>query len=253
MSAHVLYTIDRKPELTSDEKKRVAYLREKQELANSLGLTVQASALDVDIETIKRANLIATPSLSSDELLIWRAWLPTAYAEHLRTAHHGGFLKYYDFDKIPGPVLKIWQKHRESGLFQSFEIWTPEFHKMDPVLVGVSGTSYHLLARWGESDAQLISFSEIKKKVKQRWRRNQLHYLIVPAFFAGVITLFLSAVAIRESVPSSDPNNDWVLLSIPIGISVSIALGAFLRKLYARRDPLMQAIARHTTSTSADD
>ncbi len=169
--SYELFVIDHKPELDEQEKGRVAALKNKLATAKSLGLKAQAGSIKTDITTIERGPLIMTPPMTDSELTIWRAWLPTAYTDIKDDQNYG--LADYNFDRIPSPVLKMWQKHRESGLFERFEIWTPEIVQPDPILVGVVGRVRYLLARWGESDANLVSFDDIKRELVRRWHNNE--------------------------------------------------------------------------------
>ena len=171
MSQHELFVIDRKPQLGEKEAGRVASMRGKLTIANSLGLKAQAKSIKTDIATVERGCLITTPPMTDSELVIWRAWLPTACTDLRDEEDHK--LADYNFDHIPSPVLNMWQGYKKSGLFERFEIWTPEKPRPDPILVGVNGHSRHLLARWGESDANLVSFDDIKRELVRRWYSNE--------------------------------------------------------------------------------
>lgn len=171
--SHELFVIDRKEQLDEEESKHVASLRDKLSTAEKLGLAAQAAAITADIATIERGRLITTPPMSDTELVIWRAWLPTAYTDNGdQNGRHK--LADYQFDRVPSPVLKAWEEHKQSGTFERFEIWTPELiTQPDPILVGVNGNSRHLLARWGESDANLVSFDDIKRELVRRWYKDE--------------------------------------------------------------------------------
>src|SRR3989344_650244 len=110
MLSHELFVVDRKPELDEGEQSRVAYLRDQLLIAESLGLEAQAASFKTDIATVERGRLITTPPMTDTELTIWRAWLPTTYTDV------GDQLASYCLDRIPSPVLKMWQGHKESGL-----------------------------------------------------------------------------------------------------------------------------------------
>ena len=170
--SHELFVIDRKPKLDEREESRLAYLRDKLSTAEELGLKAQAESIKTDIAEVERGRLITTSPMSDTELIIWRAWLPTAYTNSGDDEHRHK-LEDYNFDRIPQPVLKLWEKHKKSGAFERFEIWTPENEQPDPILIGVNGTMRHLLARWGESDANLVSFDDIKRELIRRWHKNE--------------------------------------------------------------------------------
>ncbi|TSC68803.1 MAG: hypothetical protein G01um101456_477 [Parcubacteria group bacterium Gr01-1014_56] len=169
--SHELFVIERKTTLDEQEKGRVTAMKSKLATAKSLGLKAQAGSIKTDITTIERGRLITTPPLTDSEMTIWRAWLPTAYTDIQDNQRH--WLVDYNYDRIPSPVLKMWQKYKKSGLFERFEIWTPEISQPDPILVGVNGHSRYLLARWGESDANLVSFDDIKRELMRRWHNDE--------------------------------------------------------------------------------
>lgn len=168
--SYELFVIDRKTELDGAEHTHLDYLRDKLATAKFLGLDAQSASIKIEIETIERGRLITTPPLTDAELTIWRAWLPKVYTDIVGDANQ---LAKYNFDRIPKPVLKLWQKHKESGAFERFEIWTPENDQPDPILIGVNGNTMHLLARWGESDVNLVTFDDIKRELVRRWYTNQ--------------------------------------------------------------------------------
>lgn len=169
--SHEIFVIDRKSTLDEQEQSHVTYLCDKLSTAEGLGLKAQACSIKVDLATVERGRLITTPPMTNTELIIWQAWLPTIYSDVTDDNRHQ--LANYHFDRVPSPVLKMWQKHKESGAFERFEIWTPENPRPDPILVGVNGNARHLLARWGESDADLVSFDDIKRELVRRWHKSE--------------------------------------------------------------------------------
>jgi len=70
MSQHELFVIDRKPQLGEKEAGRVASMRGKLTIANSLGLKAQAKSIKTDIATVERGCLITTPPMTDSELVI---------------------------------------------------------------------------------------------------------------------------------------------------------------------------------------
>lgn len=169
--SHEIFAIERKPAHLDADSKRIAYIKEKIDLARSLGLYAQVKQLITALSELEKGGLIDTPPMSEAEKLIWGAWLPTVYSDSSWIPKSK--LADYNFDRIPQPVLKQWKKHRDSGLFDEFEIWAPEVQQPDPVLVGVIGSRRYLLARWGESDANLVSFDDIKKILVHRWHKGE--------------------------------------------------------------------------------
>lgn len=259
--SHELFVIDRKPELDEQEQKRVASLRDKLSTAEGLGLEAQSASIKADIATVERSRLITTTPMTDTELTIWRAWLPTAYTDIGDDKRHQ--LANYHFDRIPQPVLKMWEKHKQSGAFERFEIWTPENHQPDPILVGVNGNARHLLARWGESDANLVSFDDIKHELVRRWygnerfanaiepfdqmwartRRNE--DAIMSAMFSAMFIFMFVSMGLAFLLASPG-------LGLPISGAVAVAAGVtifhYIRKTtlekILRSSDLMQAIVK---------
>lgn len=167
-----LFAIDCRAELSPQQQLETARLHQQLAHAETLGLERQVSVIQEDIDAIERAGRIEAAPLSHAETVIWRAWLPTTYSDAHIEGHHS--LAEYRFDRIPLPVLETWRRHKESGCFQRFEIWTPKLPRQpDPILVGVNGNAIHLLARWGESSEDLISFDSIKRELLRRWYRDE--------------------------------------------------------------------------------
>lgn len=145
-----------------------AYLRENLAMAKRLGLTQQANIIQANINAAESGKRITTRPMTDDEITIWQAWLPMRYTT---LPNEGRRLAEYRYDRIPGPVLKMWDACHTAGIFERYEIWTPE-RDPDPVLIGVHGNDRHFLARWGESDANLVSFDDIKRELRRRWELN---------------------------------------------------------------------------------
>ncbi len=197
MTAFEITTISQQP-LTDDAVAHAARLEHRAELLKELGATAQASATKLEIATVKaRARIVAEP-LSPEEIVIWKAWLPTAYSTNTDGWRN---MKNYAFDRIPMPVVEQWKRHKESGLFDAFEIWTPEDSVVvdDPILVGVAGNNRYLLARWGETDANLVTFADIKAALKKReyrkfWTNDML---IVSSIVIGACVYLLAQLPVE--------------------------------------------------------
>ncbi len=106
----------------------------------------------------KSAGLTIKP-MSADEVVVWKAFLPTAYRSR-------GSLNNYEFDRIPTPVLEQWNKLKGQNTFDAFEIWTPETQTTDPALIGCIGQNRYMIARWAESDANLLTLHDVARKVR---------------------------------------------------------------------------------------
>ena len=137
----------------------------------------------------------------------------------------------------------------------------PENPQPDPILVGVNGNARHLLARWGESDANLVSFDDIKRELVRRWYKNEdiggeefgerqarwgrIMSAVVVTTFVTTFTCVGTTLGLSSLVGSPE-------VGLPIGgvISAIVAVGTFV---YVRRwttekilrsSILMQAIAK---------
>jgi hypothetical protein len=178
-----IFEITRKSEPGEKEQKLAKYLKEKAALDKKYGLKVQVEESEKQLVNLERGRLITTLPLSKAELTIWRAWLLTHYSD-ADTKGDKESLRDYALDSIPLPVLMAFEQHKESKLFDSLEIWKPEFGQTDQILIGVIGNDRFLLARWAKSSADLISFDEIKRRVTDRY------------FFSGQGILKLITVAL---------------------------------------------------------
>lgn len=254
-----LFVIEQKPALDEQEQQRLAYLRDKHKTAGNLGLVALANSIKADIITLERGSLITTAPMSDTELTIWSGWLPTVYSDI--TDDKNLQLANYHFDRIPSPVLKMWEKHKQSGLFERFEIWTPEILQPDPILVGVNGNTKHLLARWGESDANLVSFDDIKRELVRRWhnnevigdywssdtsqRRERTNLAGLAAVMIGSVSCIIAAVLLM-AVGIKGEAALWILF--PFGTTVAVGTFIGVRRLLTkelwRSSALMQAIAK---------
>ncbi len=187
MVSQEIFVIDYAPEVDAQSAKAAQVLRAKATLAENLGLTAQVATLNQEIAVLERGNRLSLQALTPGELAVWREWLPTSYRENDAPRGHGqsDLLKVYSFDRIPQPVLRKWNALKEKNIFDRFEIWTPERQTIDdPALVGVIGNAYYMVTRWGESDANLLSFEDIRRKVLRR---------IVFSFERMFLPLFLIA------------------------------------------------------------
>lgn len=238
---HQLFTIERKPVLDAAQIHRAEYVLEKLLAAEEVGVGGEADRLRRELLTIEKGGLLTTPPLTEDEMRIWSAWLPTKY-----TSNVGRGLDHYNFDRIPGPVLKKWQAHKKAGDFDSYEIWTPEVHRPDPILLGVNGNARHLIARWGESDANLMTFEDIKSELARRWHRvhRQLSAYVAPAF---TMVTFIGTCVISSLRPEDSTPNYLFVFGIPLLAGLLYFVGSQLYfKLRAfGRDEVMQTIMRH--------
>ncbi len=151
-----------KSRLDADKESQEMMYQEQLQIATDLGLDSQAQVAATKLRALRRAEITTAP-LNDTELVIWREWLPTAYRGEQE-------LKEYIFDIIPVPVLQLIQEWRRADIFDLFEIRTPEKHKPDPALFGIRDNRCWLLARWAESDFQIVSFDEIKRRLIPRVR-----------------------------------------------------------------------------------
>lgn len=117
------------------------------QLVKALGLSGQQRYMDAK----EKAEDVPFKLITPDELIIWRRYLPmphmdyAALAEGRRRFSEPNRLIDYAFDLIPVAVLETWQRCRQMGYFESYEIWTAE-DQSDPILLGHLGPS-HLLDR----------------------------------------------------------------------------------------------------------
>jgi len=216
-------------------EERVAYLTKKMQLADELGLDAQVKILKREIVTEEKIQL-TVPPMSPEEVAIWRAFLPTSYGSGY--GNYSRNIGDYSFDRIPLPVLERWNQTKQERIYDSFEIWTPEkLEVVDPILVGTIGPRYYMLARWAESDANLVSIDTIKKKLFATWLvENWWGVLIgIAIFFAAGTGIGLGAVRLLST-------------SLLIGLTGAagfVGIMSIFVRVSWKHNSLMQAIRRH--------
>jgi len=253
--AHEIFTLTRRDNLNEDQRKRAESLNERIELCIGHGLKAQVELLSKEKVTIERGGLITSPPLSEDEITIWRAWLPTVYTSD--ETRGGVSLGRYSFDRVPLLVLKIWREHERKATFESYEIWTPEsIEYPDPVLVGKLGNNTYLLARWGESDASLVSFDDIKRRLARRGGKSPgvsggdefvgmvMFAVLLSILFGLVFMLLWVAFVAITGVKPPHPSPEYALSA---GFALLITVFFFLSRLNRNMNPVMQAIKRHNS------
>lgn len=263
--SYELFDVKAKPALEESNDKHLMYLHDKFIRSDALGLVSQSKTIKGEIASIERGGRISTPALTEVELLLWRTWLPTVYTED-HTDQRFRFESYH-FDMIPLPVLKQWQKHKESGLFEHFEIWTPEHIHEDPVLVGMNGTTVHMLARWGESDANLLSLDDIKTEIVKRWHRgDRLHgesrrealgrsdrslastitALVSVCFYAAIILITTSTFGPLDGSVGSNTFSFLCSGALVIALATYFITYEILTRRLVKRSKILRAIREHT-------
>lgn len=243
-----------------EEKGLIESWEEELKIAQDMGLHVQAKRISTEITTLKANRLISTPPMTEIEIVIWQSWLPKAY-------YTGGDLSGYNFDRIPRPVLKAWEKAKKSNLFERFEIWTPEYNDPDPALVGVAGNNKYLLARWAESDAEFISFEQIKRELTRRWFANERissgenssRGFLVDSGYPHKHPVEKSSLLLASIVfllplgsPSFGTNITSVVTMFISSVVIGIVAWYFISRIglaqmnkIAAKSPLLRAIAKH--------
>ena len=224
------------------------FIRSKIELAQNLGLEAQLKILSGDL--LYCQNRFYTESMSEDEIKIWKRFLPTTYYSDPPNIYERTITNY-KFDRIPHPVLSKWKDCKNQGYFSRYEIWTTERPNEDPMLVGYVGNRCYMVARWAESDANLVSFSDVKSIIKDRWLKENCS---TSSFVADtvLISVFVSAIVLMIFsfwVPLSLSS---VLLSVGIGTLLSGIISAEAMKRNYNSSSLIQAIKRLDAKESED-
>src|SRR5258708_6802146 len=178
MSAELKNICFQEKVLSTDESVTEAFFSEHQQLSLELGFLRQFKSVEENLRKLRRP-IISTPPLSLSELLVWKSFLPTSY--------RGARLAGYDFDLIPIHVLSRIREWKEIGAFDEFEIRTEEITN-DPAVFGIRDRCYWLLARWGPSDEVLLSFDEIRAKLRAAELRY--HKKLLTVFFVSLSVLF---------------------------------------------------------------
>jgi hypothetical protein len=246
-----LIDLGNKIETKEQVASQAAHIEEKRSLAYRLGLHEQERFFARDIELLEKPKLTIDP-MSADEKQIWNAFLPKTYEYYPPTDSSygnkydyrgGGSAVQYSFDRIPHPVLAKWNECVEQKLFDKYEIWTPEKVSMpDPVLVGYIGERCYMVARWAESDANLVDISTIKRKLVKDYL-----FTLDAVVGTGVVTAIAGTVISLLAVLFQDSALSWTRFGINFafaGPAVLAALGAATAHSFYK-NPLMKAIIRH--------
>jgi hypothetical protein len=224
------------------DAQRIAYLEEKQKLAMTIGLSSQAVMIAHEI-TREKAPTLDTPPLTKDEIMIWRSFLPTEYA-YFPNSHYGKASEYR-YDAIPHPVMAKWKECIDEGVFTKYEIWTPEVRNTDPALVGYIGEHCYMLARWAESDANFVTFGDVKRKLVGRFIKEggpAVTALVLAVIMALLSVVVGAGVASASNVPFYIGMRDIALVTSFFTVPIWLGFVFF----DVRRSRLMRAIYRHT-------
>ena len=195
VAIYKLFEVGKKVTADPEElRERLDHIESKKKLAEKLGLSGQIALLNNEVRRIKAPVLDMEP-MSVEDIALWKAFLPTAYNVTPNSAWGDG--RKYEFDKIPHPVLSKFSDCVDEKVFDKYEIWTPEArHIPDPVLVGYIGQSCYMIARWAESDANLITVAGIKRFLFWKWfgpweglTINAIIALAIPAVLGGLGTV----------------------------------------------------------------
>jgi hypothetical protein len=138
--------------------------------SGSLGSAPQSSPL---------SPALFYPLVSAEEMTMWSYWLPTSIT--FETAHvtfPSVILSRLNRLHAPAPVLDEFLWAYNVGLFEAYEVMTPERQDLrDPLLLGRVGQQRYRMALWGESLRPLEEIADIVQQslaVRQhsaRWRK----------------------------------------------------------------------------------
>ncbi len=165
-------------------------------LANDIGMTALAKADCLQLlrpAQERWAKLANLEPLTHEEYNVWCQWLPTGYrTDLLRDYHAIKQWNSYAFDFMPISVRDLIKTVQDQGIFEILEIRTPEKVTIpDPALFGWIGNKQYLLARWGESDENLITFEQVKRgltaRAKVTNRETTKFFSIGLSGFSGLI------------------------------------------------------------------
>lgn len=169
-----------------------------------------------------------TPLTDADRV-VWEKWLPTGYITPKfgdeptwgdRSVVEGGVTwgSYAYYEGVPSHIRKLIAS--AMPLFTRLEIRTPEkqaVEVMDPALFGhiehANGDrDIVLLARWGESDANWLSFDDVKDIVHTRTsgvrkyleHHERLQWAAVGTIVAFMLCIFLVGLSVEMGLHKID-------------------------------------------------
>ena len=119
------------------------------------------------------------PVVSAEEMTMWSYWLPTTITfETTHVTFPSVILSRLNRLHAPAPVLEEFLWAYNVGLFEAYEVMTPERQDLrDPLLLGRVGQQRYRMALWGESLRPLAEIADIVQQslaVRQRaarWRK----------------------------------------------------------------------------------
>jgi hypothetical protein len=121
---------------------------------------------------------IVYPWMSEAELDVWTHWLPTVVrVGRVNREVPGVLARTLTELHAPPEVLEECRWSCALGLFEAYEIRTPEHHALhDPLLIGQCGGQCYRVALWGESlrpfaeITALVQESLVRRKRAARWQ-----------------------------------------------------------------------------------
>lgn len=231
---------------SDDVMERIAFINKKRDLASKLNVRGQTALLDADIEALQKPTLDIDP-MTPEEIAIWRLFLPTAYDFSYPKGHHWEGGGTYNYDRIPYPVLEKWAKLVDDKVFDRFQIWTPEEQVTpDPVLVGYIGERCYMIARWAESDANLIDISGVKRFLFSKWFGWTDRFVFLGIMFG--LAAILSGAATLFGMGDLPRNMDSWLHNGLATLPYTTALALFIITMSLMHDEVPKALWAHTKS-----
>ncbi len=168
-------------------------------LASEIGLPGIAHQDIQKVETLRALQWCKDHELaplSEEDYGVWQDFLPSGYVNNRKISFgswHGEWEKYAYFEGVPLYVRKLIRDTKD--VFTTLEIRTPEKRPQglpDPALFGhvVTGNTVKtfLLARWAESDANFLTFEDVKAVVGIRKARSAVNADHI--FFSVILFVF---------------------------------------------------------------
>jgi hypothetical protein len=128
------------------------------------------------------------PVVSAEEMTMWSYWLPTTITfETTHVTFPSVILSRLNRLHAPPVVLEEFQWAQKMGLFEAYEVMTPERQDLrDPLLLGRVGDQRYRIALWGESLRPVAEIANIVQQslaVRRRFVRWQKGVIAVSTLF----------------------------------------------------------------------
>jgi hypothetical protein len=138
------------------------------------------------------------PSLSKEEMQVWKPWLPTAIVLRRKpTSTLAGGVRALEQLEAPKEVIDEFSWSWNMELFDEYELRTPERRDWrDPLLLGRCASQRYRIALWGESLRPFDEIADIVQRslaVRARAIKHRVLTVMGSMFAGGALGLWMAS------------------------------------------------------------